>query len=747
MFLQFHKRNRKTLQYHMQLLELLEIPQLIETCFHNEFYDEAIELANFIYSLERRNLLTLQVKQQQAINDNVPVAATERGEDVILKIVNEVEKLLNHFIKLLIAQCTENISLPKQMTIFSTLRKLDHLFIDRKLIIERANSVGVSGDVNAILISSASFDEGEKFLLQNNSKTISSSEDDPENATAKLLEYYSSPSTPISQEEETFITRQQFLLNAEISHYMQYLEARTVWLSKQQSNVSSSSSSAKAHATNTATSSHSHATSSTACYGKCLELLEHIRTSWYTIITHYRSLFLDTAMSTPMNSVADTKTGNTLKTSNNLTFEESKQKMLQKSAFRILQGWTTKQVQALLIQLKSHLYSVRNDSRTMKMLLEQIYYASFRLSTVGCEFFPLVIPLVEGIVCEKMSLDLSNVKDKFVQMISEEKVIKVHPTTNSSTEQLVSLYHPQDFSSVVFTSASSASSTSSSTEGKANMSNLGDIPAPKCLLYYPPLAYLCNAYLQILGYLRDCPLNYCYGKILALLGDCFASISDVLVEYAHLIRSKSIKYFMNNTGNAPGAKYAATTATSNTVDLAKQYATAFAFDCAPHIFLCFELIFCQLSPLTTQLHLTRYQQAQATYYHQQSSSSPSATMPHFITEIHATKTKDLFLPPYLQYLEKYWKTLAQHNLLSNECLAKPKANPIILPKKIDDTQSESAKENLINEVSKESKEEVIDEFAPVNTAISLAAEAVNELALEETPNSDKAAIDIDGAIV
>ena len=51
-----HRRNHDTLQLHMQLLELLEVPQLMDACVRNNLYEEALEIAAFANTLQRRHL-------------------------------------------------------------------------------------------------------------------------------------------------------------------------------------------------------------------------------------------------------------------------------------------------------------------------------------------------------------------------------------------------------------------------------------------------------------------------------------------------------------------------------------------------------------------------------------------------------------------------------------------------------------------------------------------------------------------
>lgn len=392
----------------MQLVELLEIPQLVEACARNGFHDEALELALFANSLESKHLLATELRNQETNSsgeNHISSTANSTlrksaGRNIVQSIVNDVHKTLSDLRCQLLQKLSEEAALPKLLTILSSLRKLDGILVDRKLFLESH----VFHESGALSASEANENSSNQY---------------------ELMSQYVETSLQMSYLEARSIWIQRMISNVYTSSYNAELQNKILMNSLEINSEITPNSPNKVGSLSPAPlvrASSSNQPSQLGSYGKGIEILEIYRSSWFSVITQFNALFLNT--STPNTTSC--------------------------SSITLLSHWIQDQIQHFVDDISAILQEI-DEIVSFKLYYEQVLLFSIRMSEIGCDFKESIIPIFDTNLKERIEKVWMQGIHQFQQMILTEKYIPVgdaegehydHQVIDTLTESLPFLPSP-----------------------------------------------------------------------------------------------------------------------------------------------------------------------------------------------------------------------------------------------------------------------------------------------------------------
>eukprot|EP00538_Stauroneis_constricta_P013226 CAMPEP_0119557626 /NCGR_PEP_ID=MMETSP1352-20130426/9246_1 /TAXON_ID=265584 /ORGANISM="Stauroneis constricta, Strain CCMP1120" /LENGTH=609 /DNA_ID=CAMNT_0007604763 /DNA_START=120 /DNA_END=1950 /DNA_ORIENTATION=+ len=106
-----HRVRRRTLLQHSHLLELLELPSLMDACVRSNSYDDALSIAAFSNTLERRH--------------------TEKNQ-VVLRVIEQIRSRQLDLRRHLLHSLKSYVTMPQCLEIVTALRRLNSIDLERR---------------------------------------------------------------------------------------------------------------------------------------------------------------------------------------------------------------------------------------------------------------------------------------------------------------------------------------------------------------------------------------------------------------------------------------------------------------------------------------------------------------------------------------------------------------------------------------------------------------------------------------
>jgi hypothetical protein len=121
-----HRVRRRTLLQHSSLLELLELPSLMDACVRSNLYEEALSIAAFANTLERRHTTTADQQHQQHQTHST------KSNVVVARVIDQIRARQSDLRRHLLHRLKQQVTMPQCLEIVTALRRLNSIDLEQQ---------------------------------------------------------------------------------------------------------------------------------------------------------------------------------------------------------------------------------------------------------------------------------------------------------------------------------------------------------------------------------------------------------------------------------------------------------------------------------------------------------------------------------------------------------------------------------------------------------------------------------------
>jgi hypothetical protein len=123
-----HRLRRRTLLQHSSLLELLELPSLMDACVRSSLYEEALSIAAFANTLERRH----GGGAGPGADTGIGVAASVNSNAVVTRVIQQIRGRQDDLRRHLLDRLRFHVTMPVCLEVVTALRRLNSIDLERR---------------------------------------------------------------------------------------------------------------------------------------------------------------------------------------------------------------------------------------------------------------------------------------------------------------------------------------------------------------------------------------------------------------------------------------------------------------------------------------------------------------------------------------------------------------------------------------------------------------------------------------